>query len=85
MRHKDGRYRVTDGRARVLDGGRIVTVVNDVTAEHAMSENAEQLRFATNAVPALIALSTPTLAMSGATRATAAGTATRPSGSAAAT
>ncbi|HEX4447705.1 MAG TPA: PAS domain S-box protein [Polyangiaceae bacterium] len=57
--HKDGRYRVTDGQARVLEDGRIVSVVNDVTAlvtaEQALHESAEQMRFAANAVPALIA------------------------------
>jgi PAS domain S-box-containing protein len=57
--HKDGRYRVTDGTAQALDDGRIVSVVSDVTtlatAEHALNENAEQLRFVANAVPALIA------------------------------
>ena len=57
--HKDGRYRLTDGTAQALDDGRIVSVVSDVTtlatAEHALDENAEQLRFVANAVPALIA------------------------------
>ena len=59
FRRKDGEYRVTDGRARMLDDGRIVSVVRDVTAlvtaEHALNENTEQLRFVANAVPALIA------------------------------
>ena len=59
FRRKDGEYRVTEGRARKLDDGRIVSVVRDVTAlvtaEHALSENTEQLRFVANAVPALIA------------------------------
>jgi PAS domain S-box-containing protein len=59
FRHKDGEYRVTEGRARKLDDGRIVSVVRDVTtlvtAEHALKENTEQLRFVANAVPALIA------------------------------
>jgi two-component system CheB/CheR fusion protein len=57
--HKGGRYLVTDAKARVLDDGRRVTVVSDVTAhvsaEHALSESAEQLRFVANSVPALIA------------------------------
>jgi PAS domain S-box-containing protein len=57
--HKDGRYLVTDARPRRLDDGRTVTVVSDVTAlvsaEHASSVSAEQLRFVANAVPALLA------------------------------
>ena len=57
--HKDGQYRVTESTARALDDGRVVSVVSDVTAlltaKHALHENAEQLRFAANAVPALIA------------------------------
>jgi two-component system CheB/CheR fusion protein len=57
--HKDGHYVVAEGRARVLDDGRIVSVVNDVTAsvaaERALSESAEQLQFVADAVPALIA------------------------------
>ena len=55
MMHKDGRYRVAEGKGRALDDGRIVTVVTDVTAEHALHESAEQLRFVVNAVPALLA------------------------------
>jgi two-component system CheB/CheR fusion protein len=57
--HKNGHYVVAEGRARVLDDGRIVCVVNDVTAsvaaERALSESAEQLQFVADAVPALIA------------------------------
>jgi two-component system CheB/CheR fusion protein len=59
LRHKDGRWLAADARARALDDGRMVVVVSDVTAlvsaEHASSESAEQLRFVANAVPALIA------------------------------
>jgi PAS domain S-box-containing protein len=59
LRHKDGEYRMTDGRARMLDDGRIVSMIRDVTAlvtaERAQNENAEQMRFVANAVPALIA------------------------------
>jgi two-component system CheB/CheR fusion protein len=57
--HKDGRYLVIDTKVRALDDARMVTVVSDVTAlvsaQDALSESAEQLRFVANAVPALIA------------------------------
>jgi PAS domain S-box-containing protein len=53
--HMDGHYRVAEGRGLVLDDGRVVTIVSDVTLEHALHENVEQLRFVVNAVPALLA------------------------------
>jgi PAS domain S-box-containing protein len=57
--HKDGQYRVTDGKEQVLEDGRILTVVSEVTAlataQRALNENAEQLRFVANLLPALIA------------------------------
>jgi PAS domain S-box-containing protein len=59
FRRKDGEYRLTDGRARRLDDGRIVSVVRAMTALETArpdpDEDTEQLRFAANAVPALIA------------------------------
>jgi two-component system CheB/CheR fusion protein len=57
--HKDGHEIVTEGRARPLPDGRIVHVLEDVTAavarEKALRDNADQLAFVADAVPALMA------------------------------
>jgi PAS domain S-box-containing protein len=56
--HKAGHEIVAEGRARALPGGRIVHVLDDVTAaiarEEALREDADQLEFVANAVPALL-------------------------------
>jgi PAS domain S-box-containing protein len=58
LRHKAGREIVVEERARTLPDGRVVRVLDDVTAavarERAMRESSDQLEFVAHAVPALI-------------------------------
>jgi PAS domain S-box-containing protein len=57
--HKAGHEIVAEGRARPLPGGRVVHVLDDLTAavenDRSLRATAEQLEFVANAVPALMA------------------------------
>jgi PAS domain S-box-containing protein len=59
LRHKAGHAVLADARARRLPDGRVLFVLDDVTAvavaESELAASAERLRFVTNAVPALMA------------------------------
>ena len=55
LRHKDGQYRATADAGFVLDDGRVARLVIDAADQAALHENAGELRFVADAVPALIA------------------------------
>ena len=59
LRHPDGSYHAVDERMRPLADGRIMSVLHDVTTTAAdadqLRDSREQLLFAANALPALIA------------------------------
>ncbi len=55
LRHKDRQYRATADAGFVLEDGRVVRQLTGATDDRAAHENAQELRFVADAVPALIA------------------------------